>query len=327
LAPCPQLSFGSHDPDAVTELVAALAPGVRVQALAARGFDFRGRAWAWGGGACFDYAAARGRALFPEGRSYLALGVALHGAFEFRTGRRSLYLSPGEAHLLTPDASGEIVPVEGAHVLGVALDPALVEAHREETGPGRETRGHWPNRLSSRTDAGRRLFRYLDEFLGELVQPTSPLHLPLAALEARDTLAALVAAACRVPESATASVASDALGARAEELLAAQLRRPVSLAEVAASLDTSVRTLSRAFQKRRGMGPIAFLRRRRLEAARHDLLVAEPGERRVTEVALRYGFAHLGRFAVDYRRLFGESPSETLRVPGPTPVSRLARFH
>jgi AraC-like DNA-binding protein len=74
----------------------------------------------------------------------------------------------------------------------------------------------------------------------------------------------------------------------------------------------SVRSLTRAFQKRHGMGPIRFLRLRRLEAARRDLLAAEPGSASVTEVMHRYGFGHPGRFAAQYRRQFGESPSVTL---------------
>jgi AraC-like DNA-binding protein len=58
---------------------------------------------------------------------------------------------------------------------------------------------------------------------------------------------------------------------------------------------------------------MAFWRRARFEAARRDLFLADPDETSVTEVAHRYRFAHLGRFAVAYRWLFGESPIETLR--------------
>jgi len=58
---------------------------------------------------------------------------------------------------------------------------------------------------------------------------------------------------------------------------------------------------------------MAFLRDRRLEAARHELLVADAGEISVTEVALGLGFTHLSRFANEYRKAFGELPSETFR--------------
>ena len=64
---------------------------------------------------------------------------------------------------------------------------------------------------------------------------------------------------------------------------------------------------------RHGIGPIGFLHRRRLDAARRDLIDAVPGTVTVTEVANRYCLAHTGRFAIAYRRAFGESPSDSLK--------------
>jgi len=60
------------------------------------------------------------------------------------------------------------------------------------------------------------------------------------------------------------------------------------------------------------MSPIRYLRTARYEKVREALHRAEPGEN-VTEIAARWGFNHLGRFSVDYRRRFGENPSSTLR--------------
>ena len=52
-----------------------------------------------------------------------------------------------------------------------------------------------------------------------------------------------------------------------------------------------------------------------MHLARHALLLASEGEATVTAIAMAHGFWQLGRFSVDYRGLFGEAPSATLRHP------------
>ena len=100
--------------------------------------------------------------------------------------------------------------------------------------------------------------------------------------------------------------------ARAEEFLDSHLNTAVSRADLADAAGVSIRTLSRAFLKRHGTGPMAFLKARRLHASYRQLLGAEAGTTTVTDIAVSYGFTHLGRFAAEYRQAFGESPSITL---------------
>ena len=99
---------------------------------------------------------------------------------------------------------------------------------------------------------------------------------------------------------------------KAEEFICGNLHRPVTRDRLAEVAGVSIRTLSRAFVKRFGQGPVEFLKQRRMDAAYRDLLGAAPDGASVTEIAVRYGFAHLGRFAVEYRKAFLESPSATL---------------
>ena len=99
---------------------------------------------------------------------------------------------------------------------------------------------------------------------------------------------------------------------RAEEFLLGHLTSPISAADVAEHVGVSVRSLSRGFHDRHEMGPMAFLRERRFEAVRTALLCASTAQTSVTAIALGHGFSHLGRFSVEYRRRFGESPSDTL---------------
>lgn len=98
----------------------------------------------------------------------------------------------------------------------------------------------------------------------------------------------------------------------AEEFIRNNLQQPIGLADVARASSCSVRSLTLAFHEQHGRSPMAYMRQARLEAARAELESAMPGTR-VTDVALRWGFAHLGRFCSLYRNRYGETPLETLR--------------
>ncbi|WP_207454339.1 helix-turn-helix domain-containing protein [Herbiconiux sp. SYSU D00978] len=89
---------------------------------------------------------------------------------------------------------------------------------------------------------------------------------------------------------------------------------PVTVADVALESGLSLRGLQSAFRKQMGMSPSEYLRHVRLHGARDELLQAGDGNALTVEsIALRWGFAHAGRFAAHYRSTFGEKPSETLR--------------
>ncbi|MFC9848924.1 AraC family transcriptional regulator [Streptomyces sp. NPDC060223] len=88
---------------------------------------------------------------------------------------------------------------------------------------------------------------------------------------------------------------------------------PYDAARLAAIAQVSVRTLQDAFRKNLGMSPMTYVSEVRLQRVREQLKVSIPGTVSVTDVAYRWGFAHLGRFAQRYRARFGETPSQTLR--------------
>jgi AraC-like DNA-binding protein len=100
---------------------------------------------------------------------------------------------------------------------------------------------------------------------------------------------------------------------RFEDACATYVDRMPRLAEIRASLDIPERTLRKLCQQHLGMGPMAYLRLRRMKLVRRALSVANPADSTVMELARRHGFTELGRFAAMYRRLFGELPSVTLQ--------------
>ncbi len=95
------------------------------------------------------------------------------------------------------------------------------------------------------------------------------------------------------------------------------LDEPISLRDVADHAGISVRTLNQVFRDFRRTSPIAELRDLGMDRVRAQLSAAQPGTR-VADVARKWGFRHLGRFAAAYRARFGESPSETLSRAAPT---------
>jgi AraC-like DNA-binding protein len=89
-------------------------------------------------------------------------------------------------------------------------------------------------------------------------------------------------------------------------------RRPILLRELCEVSGLSRRGLEYLFRDLLGVRVSAFLVQSRLRGVRSELLAAEPRHGSVKRCALNWGFWHLGRFAGEYRALFGESPGETL---------------
>jgi AraC-like DNA-binding protein len=98
-----------------------------------------------------------------------------------------------------------------------------------------------------------------------------------------------------------------------EEYLIAHWNEPVTIEKLAQLGNVSVRSIFRYFKSSRGCTPLDFLKTLRLENARKMLLDHRTAST-VSSVALRCGFNNMGHFAKDYRKLFGELPSQT-RVP------------
>jgi AraC-like DNA-binding protein len=87
----------------------------------------------------------------------------------------------------------------------------------------------------------------------------------------------------------------------------------------------SDRTLRICCQEHLGMGPIRYMWLRRMHLAHQALTRADRSTATVTEIATHFGFCELGRFSVEYRGLFGELPSASLRRPSDHHVgSRIA---
>lgn len=121
--------------------------------------------------------------------------------------------------------------------------------------------------------------------------------------------------------SATTASASPA-SCRTRQLVVAQARaymeahidEPITVADLCIELGVSRRTLQYSFQDVLNLNPVKFLRAIRLNAVRRALKSADAnGRETVADIAARWGFWHLSHFAAEYKAMFDELPSETLK--------------
>jgi AraC-like DNA-binding protein len=100
---------------------------------------------------------------------------------------------------------------------------------------------------------------------------------------------------------------------RFQELVESQPAAPFHMQQISDAIGVSSRTLRMACQTQLGVSPTQYLLLHRMSMARRALRDADSGVTRVTDVATEFGFLELGRFAVKYREIFGETPSSTLK--------------
>lgn len=104
---------------------------------------------------------------------------------------------------------------------------------------------------------------------------------------------------------------------RAIDAMEAHPEQPFTATALAEISGVGIRRLQQGFRQHVGMSPMDYLRRTRLARVHEELRAKEAGEVTVTDVAYRWGFTHLGRFAAAYRQRYGVTPSTTLSATRP----------
>ncbi len=200
-------------------------------------------------------------------------------------------------------------------MLGIEVDLPLFESHVVDPATGGATAFASRARLlDSDSTALPALRQFLLTLFASVVHEPDWLNVDQRRLQARDELldhlaAAIAPAGGHAPIRAAMPAAHTALAERARQLVAGRLDDPPTVGDLCAQLGVSRRTLQSCFQSTWNMGPLCWLKTMRLNAVRRRLKTA----RSVTEAATQYSFWHFGHFATEYRAMFGETPSQTLR--------------
>ncbi|MBK7331812.1 MAG: helix-turn-helix domain-containing protein [Betaproteobacteria bacterium] len=206
----------------------------------------------------------------------------------------------------------------GFEIFGLVVDEKALEAHARQV----------EHRDLGAALAGKGVFKpgtdRLSEFRRLLMSVIQSLDANPVALQYRQTQSVLAqtmlgAVVAVVADEAGAAKTASACAGRhnvvdaAKAFMRSRIAEPITVADLCRELGVSRRTLQYSFQEVLGINPVAFLRAMRLNGVRRDLKVAQRPADSVQDIAARWGFWHLGHFVTDYKRMFGELPSETLR--------------
>lgn len=99
---------------------------------------------------------------------------------------------------------------------------------------------------------------------------------------------------------------------RIERYIEEHADEPITIVDLAEHAGVSSRSIFNGFRRFRNTSPMLFLKEVRLRRVNEELKRLTPSETTVTAIAYKWGFTHLGHFTTDYKRRFGESPSQTL---------------
>lgn len=236
-------------------------------------------------------------------------------SFCFDRGDNALYVLNGESRniWITPENYQEIAVVFG---------PEFVKRHSLDIA---RLEGLFMAPLNSQQNA---LFcRWLSGTLTRLSQtfdPPSREALTQQLLE--DCLFILDNACVGLDQGALQRRAGErAIMKRVGEWAADTPEEHLNLLELSQVAGVSLRQLQHAFKTYTGMSPTQWLRLRRLNSARRELLSRTPTQTTVAEVAMHWSFWHLGRFSSSYRALFNELPSDTLKRASTSQASGRSR--
>ena len=165
------------------------------------------------------------------------------------------------------------------------------------------------------TDNGMNMLRhYLAQLQQELSRNPALLHTPGFSMELESELPQRLLTALAFGQDATIVPPSrlrDQALKKALDYIAEYSGETLKVLDLCKVTGVSVRTLRYAFLDRFGISPKAYLVTYRLNKVRKELLASSSSTTKISDIANLWGFWHMGQFAADYRKLFGELPSET----------------
>jgi AraC-like DNA-binding protein len=267
--------------------------------------------------------------LRAEWETAYAVKLPLRGHFEVEARHEVVSCAAQQGVVLSPTSEVATCSETGAARLSIALDrDAMVQHLAALLGTAPDAPLEFAASLNLKEGHGRSLARFARLAVTELKRPDTFLREPTTARSFRDFVT--TALLLHQPHNYSEQLrrlerpATPRDVKRAIDYIDANLDDAIGLPEIAAACGVPGRTLTNHFRHFRGTSPMRYLRTARHERVRDALSRAEP-EESVAEIAAKWGFTHMGRFSVDYRGRFDETPSATLRRGRNAPARQTER--
>ena len=253
------------------------------------------------------------RVTSPALETIYHLQILLSGHCLWRGHKQEHYLAPGELLLINPDDPVDLTYSDDCEKFILKLPITLLESICEEQ------RWHHPSQG----------IRFLQNHyqLDELEGFVNLLAMVCNEAEASDPLMRVQEHYAQIVGSKMLSlmktnVSRESLCSQAAsferilDYIDSNLKQDICSEVLAQQANMSLRSFYALFERRLGTTPKHYIRQKKLERIRACLADPSCNVRNLTELALDYGFLHLGRFSETYRNQFGELPSDTLKRRG-----------
>lgn len=310
--------FQSEDLDEARERVAAVFCPHRLDTigrgarLAARHHHLRGDK------ASLNYIEYGAKTMIAPGtlEGFYLLQIPLSGAAAISNGADRYVTAPGQAAVLNPQLPTTMIWEAGTRQLLVQIDrQAMIDQLSAQLGHRAEAPPTFLGAMDMTGGAGATLRQMVNFLMAEADQGRHALGAGLMGRQVEAMLVSGLLEAHRHDYRDRLGRVRAAPRPRhlrlAESFIEANLDQPLTLDDIAAAAGISPRGLQLVFRQHRGTTPLNFWRDARLARAHGDLVA---GRGSVTEVALKWGFSHFGRFAQAYASRYGLSPRDTLRA-------------
>ena len=249
------------------------------------------------------------RVTSPALETIYHLQVLLQGHCLWRGYSQEHYFTPGELLLINPDDPVDLTYSDDCEKFIVKLPAQLIERACSDN--------HWQRPADGVRFASRHQLQQLEGF-------TNLLGLVCDEAESEQSLPSVQEHYTRIIASKllcslASNIRRDPFGdscpsfGRIADYIDEHLKRDISVEQLAELANMSLRSLYLLFERKVGTTPKSYIRQRKLEQIHGRLSDPSAKVRNITEIAMDYGFMHLGRFSESYKSTFGELPSDTLR--------------